>query len=202
MKVRIAVAAALAVALAGTATATVLVSRDRSGGPVIAGSRAPSGETLPAFRLQDQHGEVVNSRDLAGQAVLVTFLDSQCGDTCPIVALQVSEGLRRLAPEERAQVVALAISTDPTGDTAASVESFLREQRADTHLRYLLGTEAELRPVWRDFHILSSFDSGDDELHSAPVRLFDRQRVWRSTLHAGADLTPENLAHDLRALLE
>ena len=202
MKARVGLAVVLAVVLAGTATATVLVSRDRNGGSALAGSRPPGGEALPAFRLQDQHGNIVDSRALAGRAVLVTFLDSQCRDACPIVALQVSEALSLLGPDERAQVIAIAISTDPTGDTPASARSFLRRQRADAELRYLLGNEAELRPVWGKFQILSSFDSGDDELHSVPVRLFDREGVWRSTLHVGSDLTPETLAHDLRALLE
>ena len=152
--------------------------------------------------MQASTGSFLDSRALAGRAVLVTFLDSQCRDSCPTVALQISQASSRLGPDERAQVSALAISTDPTGDTLASVRSFLRRQRADAQLRYLLGTETELRPVWRAFQILFSFDSGDDELHSVPVRLFDREGVRRSTLHVGADLTPESLAHDLRALLE
>jgi hypothetical protein len=35
-------------------------------------------------------------------------------------------------------------------------------------------------------------------MHSAPVRVYDAEGRWRSTLNAGVDLTPANLAHDLR----
>jgi len=33
------------------------------------------------------------------------------------------------------------------------------------------------------------------------VRIYDRDGVWVSTLHAGADLTTENLVHDVRVAL-
>jgi hypothetical protein len=82
------------------------------------------------------------------------------------------------------------------------VRSFLRRHRVAGILRYLVGTESELRPVWDAFHVLPSVDTGDDEIHSAPVRLFDREGVWVATLHAGVDLTPANLAHDVRVALD
>jgi len=33
--------------------------------------------------------------------------------------------------------------------------------------------------------------------HSAPLRIYDRSVVWVATLHAGVDLSEENLLHDL-----
>jgi hypothetical protein len=50
--------------------------------------------------------------------------------------------------------------------------------------------------------VLPALDSGSSDIHSAPVRVYDRGGVWVSTQNAGADLTPENLAHDLRLALE
>lgn len=37
--------------------------------------------------------------------------------------------------------------------------------------------------------------------HSAPLRIYDRSGVWVATLHAGVNLSEENLLHDLRAAL-
>jgi len=34
------------------------------------------------------------------------------------------------------------------------------------------------------------------------VRIYDASGVWVSTLHAGVDLTDENLIHDLRVASE
>ena len=58
-----------------------------------------------------------------------------------------------------------------------------------------------MRPLWERFQILSALESGEDTLHSAPVRIYDRGGVWVATLHAGADLSEANLLHDIRAAL-
>ncbi|MGH3024281.1 MAG: SCO family protein, partial [Gaiellaceae bacterium] len=144
----------------------------------------------------------VSSQELEGKVVLLTFLDSQCTEACPIIASQIARTLERLSPEERAQVAPIAISTDPEEDTPEAVASFLEKNRAVGKLRYLVAPVERLRPFWEKFQIAASFDTGLDTLHSAPVRIYDREGVWVTTLHAGADLTMENLAHDIRLALD
>ena len=75
------------------------------------GSLPPAQIRLPEFSLPDQFGQPVASSDLAGQVVLVTFLDTQCKEACPIVASVIGEGLRRLDPGERERVTAIAIAS-------------------------------------------------------------------------------------------
>ena len=58
-----------------------------------------------------------------------------------------------------------------------------------------------MRPVWKDFRVLPATQTGSDNIHSADVRIFDRQGTWVSSLHAGVDLTPANLVHDIRAAM-
>jgi hypothetical protein len=58
-----------------------------------------------------------------------------------------------------------------------------------------------MSPVWRSFHIVAAAETGNADIHSADVRIFDRRGIWVSTQHAGVDLTPSNLAHDLRVAL-
>jgi protein SCO1 len=184
----------------GVALAVIAIARSRAHDN-FRGSSPPSGISLPDFALPDHSGEFVRSRNLLGAVVLVTFLDSQCEESCPIIASQVAAGLDRLTPEEQTDVVAIAISTDPQEDTAESVRAFLRHSRAERKLRYLVASESRLRPVWRRFGILSSAETGVDELHSAPVRIYGREGEWLATLHASADLTPANVAHDVRVAL-
>jgi len=194
---RFAVAAGV-IAAGGAILAGVLVATTGGGSDGdFRGSRPPARVELPDFTLRDFRGPSVQSRDTRGKAVLVTFLESKCTESCPIVASQVARGLRLLQPDERSRVVALAISTHPGDDTPASVRTFLRRHRAEQALHYLVGTEAELRPVWRAFQVLPALDTGDPNLHSVPVRIFDPDGVWVSTLHTGADLTPANLRHDV-----
>jgi protein SCO1/2 len=162
------------------------------------GSEPPAGLRLPSFTLRDYTGKLIRSSDLRGKVALVTFLDSQCTEACPVIAAQIGRTLAGLPSNERSGVEAIAISTDPAEDSAANVSRFLGRQRA-LRIRYLTRPEAAIRSVWRSFKILSSLESGRDTLHSAPVRIYDRQGFWVSTLHAGVDLTPANLAHDIGA---
>ncbi len=69
-------------------------------------------------------------------------------------------------------------------------------------LRYLTRPLPAIKRIWSEFQILSSLESGTDSTHSAPVRIYDASGVWVSTLHAGVDLTDENLIHDLRVASE
>jgi protein SCO1/2 len=195
------IAVSTAAVLAGAAAVTALSFRGGDAGATYRGSTPPAEIALPEFTLPDYTGAEVSSAGLRGKVVLVTFLDSQCDESCPIIASQVSRAVDRLTPDERADVAAIAISTDPKEDTPSSVRGFLAANRAVGKLRYLVAPEQTLRPVWGDFQIASSLDSGIDTLHSAPVRIFNRKSVWVSTLHAGADLTTENLVHDIKTAL-
>jgi cytochrome oxidase Cu insertion factor (SCO1/SenC/PrrC family) len=167
------------------------------------GSQPPPGIALAGFSLRNYDGRMVRSAELRGGVVLLTFLDSQCTESCPVIAWTVARALDALAPAERDQVTAVAISSDPSEDTPGAVRRFLERNTARGRLLYLgAGQPVEvLRAVWGRFDVLSSLESGKDSLHSAPVRVYDRDGEWVATLHAGADLTPANVLHDLRLAL-
>jgi cytochrome oxidase Cu insertion factor (SCO1/SenC/PrrC family) len=175
---------------------------DRASDGPYKGSEPPAGIELVDFVLRDHDGAVVRSSSLHGNVVLLTFLDSQCTESCPIIASQIARTFDVLSAAERRRVFAVAISTDPKEDTAANVRTFLRRNGALGVLHYVGGGQPEstLRPIWKGFQILSSLESGEDTLHSAPLRIYDGG-VWVATLHPGADLTTANLAHDIRVAL-
>ena len=97
--------------------------------------------------------------------------------------------------------MAIAISADPRDDTPANIRAFLRRHRARGTFRYLAGPIPTMKRLWHEFQILSSLESGNADTHSAPVRIYSRDGVWLATQHAGADLTPANLVHDIRMAL-
>ncbi len=168
------------------------------------GSEPPGGIAMPDFSLRNHDGQPVRSSDLRGDVTLLTFLDSQCTESCPAIAWTVARTVEGLTLAERQDVRAVAISTDPAEDTEVSVRRFLARNRALGSLQYLGGgqPERELRSVWKSFYVLSSLESGQDTLHSAPVRIYDRSGTWVATLHAGADLSEANLLHDIRGALK
>ena len=195
------VVAALAALLSNGSSATSRASVAGSG--PYRGSEVPGGITMRGFSLRNYDGRPVRSTDLAGRVTLLTFLDSQCTESCPVIAWTVARTIDALTPAERQGVRAVAITTDPAEDTKRSVRRFLGTNRALGRLLYLGGGEPEheLRRLWDDFDVLSSLESGEDTLHSAPVRIYDRSGEWVTTLHPGADLTEANLAYDLRIAL-
>ncbi len=174
----------------------LLFARGDDGGD-FRGSQAPEGLTLPDFALRDDQGHTVRSSELEGMALAVTFLDTACTASCPVIAAQMAQAVDTLGGD-RQGIEAVAISVDPVRDTPRSIQRFLQRYRATGKLRYLHGSAAELRPVWKAFSVLSAEETGSPNMHSAPIRIYDRDGRWRSTLSAGVDLTPANLAHDLR----
>ncbi len=195
---------AAALALATVAIGSVIATRttrQEPDAPHYRGSAAVVASPLPDFALRDQDGRLVRSEELRGKVTLLTFLDTQCTAACPVIASQVARTLDRLTSDERTQVEAIAISVDPKEDTPGSIRAFLRRNRAEGQVRYLSAPQSELRPVWKAAQILPSADSGDDETHSAPVRIYGRDGRWIATQHVGADLSPDNLAHDIRLAL-
>ncbi|MGH7338365.1 MAG: cation:dicarboxylate symporter family transporter, partial [Myxococcota bacterium] len=95
---------------AGAAVAAIAL-RDGEEKPAFTGSQPPPGIGLPDFKLPDNEGREVSSAALRGKVVLVTFLDTQCDESCPIIASQIGRATDRLGAEERPDVVAVAIST-------------------------------------------------------------------------------------------
>jgi cytochrome oxidase Cu insertion factor (SCO1/SenC/PrrC family) len=196
----IAVSLAVAVLLAARGSDRQPQASGPSPGPY-RGSEPPGRNELAPFALPSYRGGKVSSARLGGKVVALMFLESKCTEACPIIAVQVARGVDLLTPPERRQARAIAISTQPFDDTRQNVRRFLARRHAIGRLDYLIGTEAELRPVWRRYHILSALDSGDSDTHSASVHIYDRDGVWVSSLHPGIDLTPENFAHDVRRAL-
>ena len=201
MKLVLASIAAAGLLLGALAITLSVRSPDESSAGGFIGSEPPAVFMMPSFALRDYDGSLVRSRDLRGRIVVLTFLDTRCTEACPIIAGEVASAWRRLSEEERRETVAVAISTDPRDDTPANIRAFLRRHRTPGTFRYLTGPIEEMKRLWQGFQILSSFESGDADTHSAPVRIYGRDGLWLATLHAGADLTPVSLAHDVRIAL-
>ncbi len=200
-----AIAAGL-VTVTGLIAVIAVATRGESSNPsspadLYRGSEPPGVNRLPTFRLPNVDGKTVDSALLRGKVTVVTFVDSACHESCPIIIGVIGQALPQLTPRERRQVAALALSVDPKVDSPAHVDRFLRERHALGQLDYLVAPERTMRPVWSAFHVLPATDSGDADVHSGGVRIFDREGVWVSNLHAGVDLSAANLIHDIREAL-
>ena len=194
MNPRIVVALSLVCVLALGAVVLAAGGRDADEGSPDAfeGALMPEGLRAPDFSLRDQDGEPVSMRSLRGQPVVVTFLYTTCQDSCPIQAQTVRGALDELGHD----VPALAIAVDPPRDTPARAQAFLSKQRATGRIDFVLGSRAELRPLWKAFAIRPQSVTQE---HLARFTLVD-SRGFQRVGYPGAQATPERLAHDLRLL--
>ena len=191
---------AIALVLVGALALGGIVLAATSGGdedPVaapneFAGATMPADARAPNFRLRDEQGEQVSMRALRGQPVVVTFLYSHCQDTCPITAQTIRGALDDLGHD----VPALAISVDPPNDTPASARKFLAEQRTGGRIRFVLGSRAQLHPIWNGYGVTPQRITQE---HLAHITLVDA-RGFQRVGYPIAQATPERLAHDLRLL--
>lgn len=195
------VLAVVAVTAVASTVAVAVVSRSSDSsatGDFYRGSEPPPDIRLPEFRLPTFDGRTFDTRSVGGRVVLTTFVDSACREACPIIVAAVARAVDRLSVAERAGVVVVALSVHPGVDTPAHVRRFLRERHALGRLEYVVAPAERMRPVWRAFHVLPAIDTGSADTHSADVRVFDRKGEWVATQHAGVDLSPANLAYDIR----
>jgi protein SCO1/2 len=188
------------VACAVAAVAGVFIADARRDDAVVSarptgfeGTRRPAGMVAPELALRDQDGKRVRMKEFASSPVVVTFVYSTCRDTCPAQMQSIRGALDDLGED----VPVLAISVDPANDTPARARRFLAEQRMTGRARFLLGSRAELAPVWRAYGIQPQRDALDHTAYAILLDRAHRQRVgWPYDV-----LTVEGLTGDLRRLL-
>ena len=157
-----------------------------------------SGHRAPLFQLRDQSGALISLAHLEGHPVVLSFLDATCTNLCPITAQFLSWTGYFLGRQAR-DVTWLAISVNPK-NTPAQAAAFVRKHHVTIPLHMLLGTRAQLAPLWRRYGIYVSATTlhGDIE-HSIFTYLIDGQGREREVLDQTFD--SRLAAHDIRALI-
>ena len=156
------------------------------------------GAIAPDFTLTDgPTGQVVSLSALRGNVIVLTFLYTSCLDVCPLTA-EVFRAARDKMGTSARDVVFIAVSVDPVGDTPATTRRFVQEHGVESTLRYLIGSQAALSRVWQAYGI-GQAGATKDVLHTDAIYLLDRTERGRVLLHS--DVTPETLAADLGILV-
>jgi protein SCO1/2 len=193
-RLRLAIAASTVCAVAAVVGASLA---SRGGGETAladgwAGAIRPADQPVPAFALRDQDGRTVTSASLRGKPTVFAFVYTTCRDTCPA---QV-QTIRQALDDTHAGVNVVAVTVDPSTDTPRLAKTFMLQQSMTGRMRLLLGTRAELEPVWAGFAIQPQSKGLE---HSAEIVLADRagmQRIGFPFDH----LTTDGLAHDIAKL--
>jgi protein SCO1/2 len=149
----------------------------------------------PVFALHDQHGQVTSLGALRGRPVVLMFEDSLCRQACPIEGRMVAAAVRAVRPAMRPRVV--VVSVDPWGDTRSSVTAAMRKWDLPGDTSWLLGTKAQLAPVWRKYQIFVQRVKGDI-VHSTALYVIDSRGDERAGFLM--PFVPALVADDFRAL--
>jgi len=191
----------LALALAVVAAALLIRSRQQSA----AGAGTTLGLTPAApFKLTDQNGQMVSLAQFQGEPVVLTFLYTSCPDACPLIADKLHQTYKLLGGRA-SHVGILAITTDPAHDDRAAAVRFSQEHGMTGRWHFLLGSPAQLAPLWKDYYvgvqpIASDAPSGSGSvMHSNAIYVIDQS--GREVTLYGVDFQPTTLAHELEGLL-
>jgi len=173
--------------------AVALAARHKGGSNEFDGALLPAGVRAPAFDLRDQNGRAVTMAQFRGQPVIATFLYSHCKDTCPVEARLLNQAVTELG---KPHATVLAFSVDPAHDTRASVNAFLRKEKITVPFRWMLGTKAELEPIWKGYAVTPQTAEAE---HMARIVLIDKKGMQRIGYPLD-QTTPDRIAHDMRLL--
>jgi cytochrome oxidase Cu insertion factor (SCO1/SenC/PrrC family) len=164
--------------------------------PLRAQATWPEGaKRAPDFRLDDQSGRAVMLSSRRGHVVLLTFLDSNCKTECPIEGRLLASVQHRLAG--RAGVDLLVVTVDPWADTWLTVRAFAAKARWSGAWHWLLGTPAQLRPVWAEYAV-GVRRTPRDVIHTPVLFLIDPRGFQRAAYLV--PFSPADVAAEARRL--
>lgn len=156
------------------------------------------GTVAPDFHLVDQSGKQVTLSQFRGKPVVLTFLYARCPDVCPLTAETLRATQTQLGVDA-SQVIMLAISVDPKGDTQAAVQNFSTQHKLTKNWHYLIGTQSELSPVWNSYSVYAQPENGATSMHTSAAYIIDK--TGRERVLFSDQFTTAQLVDDLKVLL-
>jgi len=127
----------------------------------------------PDFRLLNQFGQPVSLSQFRGKVVLLSFEDAECTDVCPLTSeseLLAKEYLGKAG--ENVQL--LGVDANPMASKVSDVMAYTRAHGMVNQWDMLTGTDAELRAVWKAYHIADIVSDGDVD-HTPALYVISQQ---------------------------
>ena len=162
--------AASALVLAACASGAAGSATSGSGGP---GSGMPAavnnpaldtgsslgGQPAPGIRLVNQFGQHMALSQFRGKVVILSFVDSQCTNVCPLTTASMLEAKQLLGAAGR-QVQLLGVDANPKAVSRADVMAYSRVHGMVNQWDFLTGSLAQLEAVWRAYDIAVQIQRG------------------------------------------
>ena len=160
LAVGVGIGALIAIARSATTEATPVAVTDT---PSFTNPNLDPGVALnavaPGFTLTDQSGKRVSLRSLRGKVVVVSFNDPECTTICPLTTTALLRAKKLLGPAA-SRVELLGIGANPEATGVKSVRAYSEAHGMLHKWRFLTGSLAELRRVWRAYGIEAAVING------------------------------------------
>jgi len=151
---------------------------------------------VPSVMLTRDDGKVVSLPQEMndGRPVLLNFIFTSCGSTCPLMSQVFAQFQRKLGPDA-GKVHLMSISIDPEEDTPARLLEYARTFGAGPEWQHYTGTLEASRAAQRAFDVYRG-----DKMSHAPVTLLRAApgQPWR---RIDGLATPDDLLREYRQLL-
>ena len=112
-------------------------------------------EPASDFQLTNQYGDSIRLSDFRGKLVVLTFMDTQCVDTCPITAQHFIQTYQQLNDTQKEQVIFLGINVNSQTSTSDDVSKITVAWRLDQipQWHFLTSNLEILEPVWKAYNV-------------------------------------------------
>jgi protein SCO1/2 len=158
------------------------------------------GETVPEIPMVNQAGQPVTFAKFRGKALLLTFVDSQCKEDCPIITARFQKVNDLLEHEGKAYAAShlLTVSIDPANDTPPVLRQYGLKYldgnaQGFAHWSFVVPTPANLKKLATAFGVVYRPSKDGDIEHTMVTALVGPdgtvQQMWN-----GDDWDPKDVA--------
>jgi protein SCO1/2 len=156
-------------------------------------------QPLPPFALINQSGHAIRSEDLRDRAAVISFLFTNCQDTCPVVTARLAQAQAEVrAAGLSSSVRFVSITVDPTTDTPDVLRKYAERFRADTtNWDFLTGQPEEVGQVVRAMKVFTANDRG---IGHSDLMLFVNARGEVEKRVTGIEIQPAYILEWVRRL--
>ncbi len=158
------------------------------------------GETAPEIPMVNQAGQPVTFAKFRGKALLLTFVDSQCKEDCPIITARFQKVNDLLEHEGKAYAASqlLTVSIDPANDTPPVLRKYGLKYldgnaQGFAHWSFVVPTAANLKKLATAFGVIYQPSKDGDIEHTMVTALVGPdgtvQQMWN-----GDDWDPKQVA--------
>ena len=163
----------------------------------------PTIGAAPEFALTTQDNRPLSLGDLHGKVVAVTFIFTQCRDTCPVLTAKLVDVQRKLSNTADSNIAFVAISLTPTHDTSDVLKRYANAHNADlARWSFLTGDEKQIHLLAKQYGVfVQRKDKVDEVDHGFLTSLIDRAGMIR-VQYMGVRFAPDEMLSDLRALAQ